>query len=211
VTEKSQLVQIHHIKAHEGVDSLPQRGNDNADKMAKEFMAKAEEMKAAPYFTAYEEEIVLFHEDTLIEGDIRTWLKKHEVEKALNDWKAQPVAGKLIRKFPKQVPILAKEIWKSAIHCMDGVAWIYFIFAICHRLPTNLQKHKILNPGRINCNICQSGHVEDEEHLFSAPPSQHLMIMFERQWTVSTENGIFPTVMLGYLEVSILKKCGPKP
>src|SRR6202045_53942 len=95
---------------------------------------------------------------------------------------AQPVAGKLIRKFPKQVPILAKEIWKSAIHCMDGVAWIYFIFAICHRLPTNLQKHKILNPGRINCNICQSGHVEDKEHCLSAPPSQHLMIMFERPW-----------------------------
>ena len=91
-------------------------------------MAKAEEMKPAPYFTAFEEEIVLFHEDTLIEGDIRTWLKKHEIEKALNDWKAEPVAGKLIRKFPRQVPILAKEIWKSAIHCMDG-----FIFAICHR------------------------------------------------------------------------------
>src|ERR1700722_9885205 len=114
--------------------------------MAKEFMAKAEEMKAAPYFTAYEEEIVLFHEDTLLEGDIRAWLKKREGEKALNDWKAQPVAGKLIRKFPKQVLILAKEIWKSAIHCMDGVAWIYFIFAICHRLPTNLQKHKFLKP-----------------------------------------------------------------
>jgi ribonuclease HI len=115
VAEKSQLVQIHHIKAHEG---------DNADKIAKEFMAEAEEMKPAPYFTAYEEEIVLFHEDTLIEGDIRTWLKKHEIEKALNDWKAQPVAGKLIRKFPKQVPILAKEIWKSAIQ------WLGFILSL---------------------------------------------------------------------------------
>ena len=132
-------------------------------------MAEAEEMKAAPYFTAYEEEIVLFHEDTLIEGDIRTWLKKHEIEKALNDWKAQPVAGKLIRKFPKQVPILAKEIWKSAIHCMDGVAWIYFIFAICHRLPTNLQKHKFLNPGRVNCNICQSGHVRGRGAFICLP------------------------------------------
>ena len=42
-----------------------------ADKMAKEYMTRAEEMKAAPYFTSYEEEIVLFHEGTLIEGDIR--------------------------------------------------------------------------------------------------------------------------------------------
>ena len=139
---------------------------------------------------------------THLEGDIRTWLKKHEVENALNDWKAQPVAGKLIRKFPKQVPILAKEIWKSAIHCMDGVAWIYFIFAICHRLPTNLQKHKFLNPGRIHCNICQSGHVEDEEHLFVCPALAA---------THDNLSGISPTVMLGYLEVFILKTCGSKP
>ena len=185
------------------MDSLPQRGNDNADKMAKEFMAKAEEMKAAPYFTAYEEEIVLFHEDTLIEGDIRTWLKKHEVEKALNDCKAQPVAGKLIRKFPKQVPILAKEIWKSAIHCMDGVAWIYFIFAICHRLPTNLQKHKILNPGRINCNICQSGHVEDEEHLFVCPALAASHDNFRKAM-----DNVYRKWDLPYTRLSILKKCG---
>ena len=49
--------------------------------MAKEYMTRGEEMKATPYFTSYEEEIVLFHEGTLIEGDIRTWLKKHEVDK----------------------------------------------------------------------------------------------------------------------------------
>ena len=111
---------------------VSQRENDNADKMAKEFMAQKRWKQ--PLFTA-EEEIVLFHEDTLLEGDIRTWLKKHEVEKALNDWKAQPVAGKLIRKFPKQVPILAKEIWKSAIHCMDGVAWILSLrYATDYRL-----------------------------------------------------------------------------
>ena len=65
---KTQQVQIHHIKAHEGVESLSQRGNDTADKMAKEYITRGEEMKAIPYFTSYEEEIVLFHEGTLIEG-----------------------------------------------------------------------------------------------------------------------------------------------
>ena len=49
---KNQQVQIHHIKAHEGVENLCQRGNDMADKMAKEYMTRAEEMKAAPYFTS---------------------------------------------------------------------------------------------------------------------------------------------------------------
>src|SRR5258708_16165807 len=88
---KTQQVQIHHIKAHEGVESLSQRGNDTADKMAKEYITKGEEMKAIPYFTSYEEEIVLFHESTLIEGDIRAWLKKHEVDKALELEGAQSV------------------------------------------------------------------------------------------------------------------------
>jgi ribonuclease HI len=45
--EKNQQVQIHHIKAHEGVENLLQRGNDMADKVAKEYMTRAEEMKAA--------------------------------------------------------------------------------------------------------------------------------------------------------------------
>jgi len=146
MNEKHQLVQIHHIKAHAGVESPAQRGNDAADKIAKEHMTKGEELEAAPFFTAYEEDIVLFHEDTLLEGDIRAWLKKHEVEKALNNWKALQGSGQLIKRFPKQIPILAKEVWKSAIHFMDGVAWVYFLFAVCHRLPTNLQKHKYLNP-----------------------------------------------------------------
>ena len=91
--EKHQQVQIHHIKAHAGVESPAQRGNDAADKKAKEYMAKGEELKAAPFFTSYEEDIVLFHEDTLLEGDVRAWLKKHEVDKALKNWKGLEVAG----------------------------------------------------------------------------------------------------------------------
>ena len=122
------------------MESPAQRGNDAADKIAKEHMTKGEELEAAPFFTAYEEDIVLFHEDTLLEGDIRAWLKKHEVEKALNNWKALQGSGQLIKRFPKQIPILAKEVWKSAIHFM-----VYFLFAVCHRLPTNLQKTQYLN------------------------------------------------------------------
>ena len=52
---------------------------------------------------------------------------------------------------------------------MDGVAWVYFIFAVCHRLPTNLLKHKRLNPEKIRCNLCQCGSTEDEEHVFTCP------------------------------------------
>ena len=168
-------------------------------------------MKAMPYFTSYEEEIVIFHEGTLIEGDIRTWLKKQEVDTALKNWKALKVSGQLIRRFPKQIPILAKEIWRSAIHSMDGVAWIYFIFAICHRLPTNLQKHKFLNPEKVHCNLCQCGHTEDEEHLFVCPALVTTQDNLRKPWTMCSGNGTCPTAVLGYQQVLTPKKCGARP
>ena len=125
---KTQQVQIHHIKAHEGVESLSQRGNDTADKMAKEYMTRGEEMKAIPYFTSYEEEIVLFHEGTLIEGDIRAWLKKHEVDTALKNWKALKVSGRLI-KIP-ETNSHSSQGNMAICHSLHG--WSGFIFAICH-------------------------------------------------------------------------------
>jgi hypothetical protein len=83
---------------------------------------------------------------------------------------------------------------------MDGVAWIYFIFAICHRLPTNLQKHKFLNPGRIHCNICQSGHVEDEEHLFVCPALAATHDNFRKAM-----DGVYRKWNLPYSNVGILR------
>ncbi len=160
-------------------------------------------MKATPYFTSYEEEIVLFHEGTLIEGDIRTWLKKYEVDTALKNWKALKVSGQLIRRFPKQIPILAKEVWKSAIHFMDGVAWVYFIFAVCHRLPTNLRKHKHLNHEKICCNLCQWVHRRRETCLYLP----HTRSDAGRS---SKGSGIYPTAIVRYQHVPP-QKCGIKP
>jgi len=57
---KTQQVQVHHIKAHEGVENLFQRGNDTADKMAKEYMTRGEEMKATPYFTSMRKKLCCF-------------------------------------------------------------------------------------------------------------------------------------------------------
>jgi hypothetical protein len=208
---KTQQVQIHHIKAHEGVENIHQRGNDTADKVAKEYMTRGEEMKGTPYFTSYEEEIVLFHEGTLIEGDIRTWLKKHEVETALKNWKALKVSGQLIRRFPKQIPILAKEIWQSAIHSMDGVAWIYFIFAVCHRLPTNLQKHKFLNRRWYVATSAKKATQKTRNISSSVLHSQQHKTISGRPWIMYSGNGTCPTAVLVYQQVLIPKKCGARP
>ena len=123
------------------------------------------------------------------------------------------MSGQLIRRFPKQIPILAKEIWRSSIHSMDGVAWIYFIFAIpvCHRLPTNLQKHKFLNPEMIRGNLCQCGQTEDEERLFVGPALAATQDNLRRPWIGYSGNGTCPTAILGYQQVSTSKKCGARP
>ena len=80
--------------------------------------------------------------NNLIEGDIRTFLKKQENEKLLATWKTKKDQGRLIRRFPRQIALLRREAWKWAIQNMDGRAWIFFIFAICDWLPTNFRLHK---------------------------------------------------------------------
>jgi hypothetical protein len=87
--QKMGQFQVHHIRAHQGQKNRFQIGNDRADQVAKHHMLLGEESQAMPYFTTYEEEILLFKDDTLIEGDIRAWLTAQEKSHALAKWKLQ--------------------------------------------------------------------------------------------------------------------------
>src|ERR1044071_727304 len=55
IAEKRHHISIFHVKAHSGLESPEQQGNDCADKMAKKFMNLAESMDPLPYFTTAEE------------------------------------------------------------------------------------------------------------------------------------------------------------
>ena len=167
--EKNMQIRIFHIKAHQGIDNLLQQGNDMADQVAKSFMSQGEKSNSVPYFTASEEQVMLFYNETLLDGDIRRWMTNYEKTQALAAWKGLKMQGRLIEQFPKQIPALAKEIWKSSLQRMDGNAWIYFVFAICNHLPTNSQKFKFLNPEKMSCNLCQTNQIEDVHHVFTCP------------------------------------------
>ena len=119
-SSKQAQIQIHHIRSHEGQSTPEQIGNDKADKVAKIYMSEGED-----------------HEDDLIEGDIRLWLKEKEKEQMLDKWRSLKVQGRLVRRFPKQVIDLGKLAWKWAIERVDGRAWVYFIFLVYDWLPTN--------------------------------------------------------------------------
>jgi len=90
-----------HVKSHNGLERPEQRGNDQADKLAKQFMSRGETQKPLPYFILEEERFLAFHEDDLIVGNIRIWLKEQELEHLRNKWRSLKVQGRLFRRFPQ--------------------------------------------------------------------------------------------------------------
>ena len=86
IAEKRHHISIFHVKAHSGLESPEQQGNDCADRMAKKFMNQAETLDPL-YFTTGEEKYLAFHQDTLIGGNIRIWLKEQEIERLQDAWR----------------------------------------------------------------------------------------------------------------------------
>ena len=78
IAARKRQINIVHIKSHEGLERTEQRGNNQADKLAKQFMRHSEKQEPLPYFIAGEERFLAFHQDNLIGGNIRLWLKKRE-------------------------------------------------------------------------------------------------------------------------------------
>ena len=60
LAEKRNRITIFHVKAHQGLQSPEQRGNDHADRMAKQFMNEGERLNPLPYFVAAEENFLAF-------------------------------------------------------------------------------------------------------------------------------------------------------
>ena len=68
-------------------------------------MSEGENLDPLPYFTAAEENFLAFHEDDLIEGDIRLWLREKEKEQMLEKWRSLKVQGRLVRRFQNKLLI----------------------------------------------------------------------------------------------------------
>ena len=77
--------------------------------MVKKFMNLAETLDPLPYFTTGEEKYLAFHQDTLIGGNIRIWLKEQEIQRLQDAWRKLKVQGRLFRRFPQQIEILTQE------------------------------------------------------------------------------------------------------
>ena len=110
IAERKHQISIVHVKSHSGTVSPEQQGNDCADKMAKKFMIQGEKLEPLPYFTIGEEKYLMIHQDKLIGGNIRTWLKEQETKRCQDAWRKLKVQGRLFRRFPQQIQTLTKLI-----------------------------------------------------------------------------------------------------
>ena len=169
LAENKDRINICHVHSHSGLESPAQRGNDQADQLAKKFLRQATKSEPLPYFTAPEEKFLAFHKETLIGGNIRNWLKEQEIKHMQDTWRQLQVQGRLFRRFPQQIKTLTELIKKWSIERMEGKAWFFFIFAVCDWLPLNDRLHKHSNIQLTICNLCLGNMAETTEHLFSCP------------------------------------------
>ena len=132
-------------------------------------MNQGEKLKPLPYFTTGEEKYLMIHQDKLIGGNIRIWLKEQETKRCQDAWRKLKVQGRLFRQFPQQIQTLTKLIKIWSIQRAEGRAWVFFIFAVCDWLPLNYRIHVKGDLKKSLCNLCQGRSAETTEHLFLCP------------------------------------------
>ena len=169
---KRSYISLQHITSHQEKKSVESHGNDQADAIANAFRQRGELSDPHPYFTLAEEQVVFQYNENIIQGDSRELLKSIEKEKLMEAWIAKTkVQSQWIWKHPTQILKQAKRVWDTSIHCGDGRAWVYFIFAICQWLPTNHCLYRKLPEGeaKIFCFLCLGRKTESVDHFFECP------------------------------------------
>ena len=121
--------QIHtiHVKSHEDTKSPEQRGNDHADKMAKKFMSQSQSAQPLPYFTKEEEKFLAFHQDTLIVGNIRMWLKEEEIKQLQDNTQS---SGQTFSSVSSADPG-SNQIDKKLVNRKNGGKSMDFLYLCC--------------------------------------------------------------------------------
>jgi len=91
---------VEHISSHKGTVTAEQIGNDAADRLANQFRIKGEASVPASYLLEFEESLLLLHNNLVVQGDPRDYLKRLEKQKMIDIWKT---------KAPKQSMWLLKQ------------------------------------------------------------------------------------------------------
>ena len=113
---------------------------------------------------------------TIIQGDLRVYLKQLEAKEMLDSWKiSSPKQSQWVTQHQTQILHQANRVWKWSIERGEGAAWIYYIFAISQWLPTNHRTQYGDQSGydREKCKLCLLDQVENMDHLLVCPALLH--------------------------------------
>ena len=180
--QKQPNVMIAHIASHKGTHSAEQIGNDAADRLANNFRLKGEKSPPAHYLLETDELFFLQHNNLVVQGDPRDYLKQLEKDFMMKTWKEKaPKQAKWFTKHPTQVLKQAKRVWKWSLDSGRGKAWLYFIFAICQWLPTNHRINYTKDVHLRMCNLCLCNAEDEMDHLLQCPAlaKEHLTLKDE--------------------------------
>ena len=82
-------------------------------------------------------------------------------------------------------------MWKWAIECGQGKAWLYYVFAICQWLPTNHRMNYTKDEIYQHCNFCFLNAPDGMDHILQCPAlrKEHLHLKEELktkfiQWNI---------------------------
>ena len=181
-SKKSKDIRIEHVSSHKGTLTTEQIGNDAADALANEFRVKGERENPVPYLMASEEPLIFQHNERIVQGDPRIFLKQLEKRKMTEDWISKsPKQAAWFIKHPTQILKQAKQVWRWAVETGQGKAWLYFVFAICQWLPTNYRMSYFLGDLEKRCKLCLCNSADTMEHLLVCPAlaTEHLLLKEE--------------------------------
>jgi hypothetical protein len=189
--EMGKRIKMEHVSSHKGTQTPEQQGNDTADRLANEFRLLGEASQPAPYLLETEESLLFKHNENIVQGDPRDYLKRLEKEHMIKKWKTTVKQSEWFVKHPTQVLKQAKQVWRWSVECGQGKAWLYFIFAVCQWLPTNYRMNYLKDDLSKNCNLCLCNAPDNSEHLLRCPAliEQHLCLKEEvknkfYQWSI---------------------------
>jgi ribonuclease HI len=167
---KQGKIKVEHISSHKGTQTPEQIGNDAADRLANNFRLLGEASQPAPYLLETEESLLFFHNNLLMQGDPRDFLKSLEKQAMIDTWKTKaPKQASWFLKHPTQVLKQAKQAWKWSVERGTGEAWLYFVFGICQWLPTNHRLNKGKDETLRRCTLCLCNIPEKMDHLLKCP------------------------------------------
>jgi len=168
-SSKNDHIKIEHVRSHIGLNNPEQRGNDKADELAKIFRNLGDTRGPALYFTHAEEKFLFSHNGKIVQSNIRSYLKSVVEKKMIEYLKVAPRQAEFFLAYPIQIRKQTRKAWKWAVENRDGRIWLYFIFGVLQRLPTQYCVNRHRNTEERFCLLCQSTEVENMDHLWTCP------------------------------------------